>query len=55
MNNINIIHIYRGEKGLITGETDHIMSKLDAKLVLIYNNNEYPVSENKNRSQQTIS
>ncbi|KAI9354231.1 hypothetical protein BD770DRAFT_325052, partial [Pilaira anomala] len=30
--------------GLTTGETDRIMFKLDAKLVLIYNNNEYPVS-----------
>lgn len=40
MNNINIIHIYRSEKGLTTGETDRIMFKLDAKLVLMYNNNE---------------
>ncbi|KAL7310320.1 hypothetical protein PS15m_009836 [Mucor circinelloides] len=40
MNNINIIHIYRSEKGLTTGETDRIMFKLDAKLVLMYSNNE---------------
>lgn len=38
------IYIRWGEKGLTTGETDCIMFKLDAKLVLIYNNNEYPVS-----------
>ncbi|KAL9559266.1 hypothetical protein PS6_000847 [Mucor atramentarius] len=28
------------EKGLTTGETDRIMFKLDAKLVLMYSNNE---------------
>lgn len=36
--------IHRGEKGLITGDTDRVMFKLDAKLVLIYDENEYPVS-----------
>lgn len=43
MNKISL-HIHRGEKGLDTGNDDHTIFKLDAKLVLLYDGTEYPIS-----------
>lgn len=33
----------RGEKGLTSDDADHVFFKLDAKLVLVYDDTEYPV------------
>ncbi|KAG1176956.1 hypothetical protein G6F46_000830 [Rhizopus delemar] len=38
------MHIRWGEKGLDTGNDDHTIFKLDAKLVLLYDGTEYPIS-----------
>lgn len=43
MNKISL-HVHRGEKGLDTGNDDHTIFKLDAKLVLLYDGTEYPIS-----------
>lgn len=37
------LHIHRGEKRLATGDDGNTIFKLDAKLVLLYDNTEYPV------------
>lgn len=42
MNKISL-HIHRGEKGLDTGNDNHTIFKLDAKLVLLYDGTEYPI------------
>lgn len=34
----------RGEKGLTSDDADHVFFKLDTKLVLVYDDTEYPVS-----------
>ncbi|KAK4518286.1 uncharacterized protein ATC70_001638 [Mucor velutinosus] len=38
------VYIRWGEKGLDTGNDDHTIFKLDAKLVLLYDGAEYPIS-----------
>lgn len=38
------MHIYRGEKGLICNDDGQTIFKLDAKIVFLYNDEEYPVS-----------